>query len=318
MGYFRLALTGRVARRQWRYFSTSRRLMRDPQLEEYDRMFQNEFGSLKDKYDAPKHPIVLAHGLLGFDELRLAGSFLPGIQYWRGIVNALRLQNIEVITTEVPSSGSIEARAEKLAMRIAEKAGGKSVNIIAGLDSRYMISNLKPENVKVLSLTTIATPHRGSSFADYLHEQLGPIHFKRLSRVLGQVGMESGAFSQLTQKYLIEEFNPKTPDRDDVRYFSYGASLEPTVWSVFWYSHRIIKQREQAMNDGLVSVPSSRWGKYQGTLTGVSHLDLINWTSRVKVLFWLLTGVKRSFNAHALYLEIAGTIMPYTLRLVTH
>ena len=30
-----------------------------------------------------------------------------------------------------------------------------------GLDSRYMISQLKPPNVDVLSLTTIATPHRG-------------------------------------------------------------------------------------------------------------------------------------------------------------
>lgn len=28
----------------------------------------------------PKNPIVLAHGLLGFDELRLAGSYLPGIR----------------------------------------------------------------------------------------------------------------------------------------------------------------------------------------------------------------------------------------------
>lgn len=31
-----------------------------------------------------------------------------------------------------------------------------------GLDSRYMISQLKPSNVKVLSLTTVATPHQGN------------------------------------------------------------------------------------------------------------------------------------------------------------
>lgn len=30
-----------------------------------------------------------------------------------------------------------------------------------GLDSRYMISRLQPQKFNVLSLTTIATPHRG-------------------------------------------------------------------------------------------------------------------------------------------------------------
>lgn len=32
----------------------------------------------------------------------------------------------------------------------------------SGLDARYMISCLKPAEVEVLSLTTIATPHRGT------------------------------------------------------------------------------------------------------------------------------------------------------------
>jgi triacylglycerol lipase len=78
-----------------------------------------------------KHTLILAHGLLGFDELRLAGRFLPGIQYWRGITDALSQKGIEVIVAAVPPSGSIEARAQRLADSIAEKAGGKDVNIIA-------------------------------------------------------------------------------------------------------------------------------------------------------------------------------------------
>ncbi|KAL9086891.1 MAG: hypothetical protein Q9165_006897 [Trypethelium subeluteriae] len=80
---------------------------------------------------APRHPIVLAHGLLGFDEIHLLGEQLPGIQYWRGITEALAARDIEVITATVPPSGSIEARAEKLAGCIRRKARGKSVNIIA-------------------------------------------------------------------------------------------------------------------------------------------------------------------------------------------
>lgn len=46
-------------------------------------------------------------------------------------------------------------------------------SLISGLDSRYMISRLQPEGVNVLSLTTIATPHRGSAFADFMIEQIG-------------------------------------------------------------------------------------------------------------------------------------------------
>jgi hypothetical protein len=58
-------------------------------------------------------------------------------------------------------------------------------------------------------------------------------------------------------------------------------------------------------------------------LIGVSHLDLINWTNRLKWFFWELTGSKRkyeasfpttaeselteySFNAIAFYLDICG------------
>lgn len=78
-----------------------------------------------------KNTIVLAHGLLGFDELRLAGQYIPGIQYWRGITDALAAKGIEVIVAAVPPSGSIEARAKMLAERIAQKAKGKRVNIIA-------------------------------------------------------------------------------------------------------------------------------------------------------------------------------------------
>lgn len=68
---------------------------------------------------------------MGFDQLHLAGPAFPGLQYWRGITDALSAKGVDVIVAAVPSSGSIEARAEKLAERIAAKAKGKNVNIIA-------------------------------------------------------------------------------------------------------------------------------------------------------------------------------------------
>lgn len=43
----------------------------------------------------------------------------------------------------------------------------------SGLDARCMISQLKPRDFSVASLTTIATPHRGSLVADSLLDTLG-------------------------------------------------------------------------------------------------------------------------------------------------
>ena len=91
---------------------------------------------------------------------------------------------------------------------------------------------------------------------------------------------------------MAEKFNPRTPDVEGMRYYSYGATMEPHLLSVFRQSHKIVEKVE-GPNDGLVSVESSRWGTYKGTLTHVSHLDLINWTNRWRWYFWELTGHKR-------------------------
>ncbi|KAF7714738.1 Lipase [Penicillium ucsense] len=282
----------------------------EPRLEDHGRVIRDQYSLIRDSYVAPKHPIVLAHGLLGFDELRLAGPFLPGVQYWRGIKEALTAKGVEVVTATVPPSGSIEERAEELARDIEIGAQGKDVNIIAGLDSRYMISRLQPQKFKVLSLTTIATPHRGSAVADYCFDQIGTELLPQIYYTLNKLNVATGAFAQLTRKYMSEEFNPNTPDLDSVRYFSYGATVEPSLWSVFRLSHRILAKAE-GPNDGLVSVASSLWGGetgYKGTLVGVSHLDLINWTNRLKWLAAEVTGNPLKFNAISFYLDIADML----------
>jgi triacylglycerol lipase len=225
---------------------------------------------------------------LGFAELKLAGSYLPSIHYWRGIREALSANQTEVITASVPPSGSIEKRAAKLAEDIEAQARGKSVNIVAhsmgGLDARYMISRLQPTGVKVKSLITVATPHHGSPFADYLIDGIGPNYLPRLYHLWERTtGWEPTAFAQLTTKYMAEEFNLTTPDDPTVRYFSYGATVrhKPPLLSPFRHSHHVIEERE-GPNDGLVSVESSKWGTYKGTLLGVNHLDLINWSNRLR------------------------------------
>ncbi|WQF89042.1 Putative GPI inositol-deacylase PGAP1, alpha/Beta hydrolase [Colletotrichum destructivum] len=295
-GYIRLALAAEATRRR----------------PEVQRPGQTDIGRVC--RDTPKNPIVLAHGLMGFAELRL-GGYVPPIHYWHGISDSLSTLSgpDNVITTSVPPSASIEERAAALAADIAAKARGRAVNIVAhsmgGLDARYMISVLQPAGVSVASLVTVATPHRGSAFADFLLEGRGPIKLASLYGLIERAGLGTQAFDQLTQRYMEDEFNPRTPDRDDVRYFSYGAcTSRPPLLSPFRQSHRILEGVEGA-NDGLVSVASSRWGKYQGTLLEVSHLDLINWSNRLK---WTLRkvwmGQTRPFNAVAFYLDIADML----------
>lgn len=274
---------------------------------------------------------MLAHGLFGFSELRLGA--LPAVQYWRGIKDALQANGATVFATSVPPSSAIAIRAAKLAEGIAAGQAHEAVssaasptspptppqpvNIIAhsmgGLDARYMISHLlgPSSSVRVASLTTIATPHRGSPVADFLvdADSKSPIHLPRLYGVFSRVGFGTEAFEQLTTRHMAETFNPQTPDVPGVRYFSYGADIGglPSLFGVFRQPYSVIRDRE-GPNDGLVSVQSSRWGEYQGTLVAVSHLDLINWSNRMRWAMREMMGMRKKFNAVAFYLDIADML----------
>ncbi|KAL7918705.1 Alpha/Beta hydrolase protein [Trichoderma austrokoningii] len=300
-------------------FSTATAHLNDARIRDFGRRIHDEYATIRETYATPKYPIVLAHGLLGFSELRVS-ALLPPIEYWHGIKQALTQNNCAVITASVPPTGSIEERAAKLAADIVAQTSHDrtsssmpTVNIIAhsmgGLDARYMISCLKPtlaSKLRVASLVTIATPHRGSAFADYLVERgAGP----RLYSMIRRAGLgTASAFGQLTTRHMREEFNPRVRDDEAVRYFSYGAAIEePFLLGAFRLPYGVVG-RAEGENDGLVSVASSRWGTYRGTLMGVSHLDLINWSNRAAwtVREWM--GMKRTFNAVAFYLDVADML----------
>ncbi|KAK2736419.1 hypothetical protein FQN57_000752 [Myotisia sp. PD_48] len=292
--FFKSLSLSLFAFRSSRHYTEYKRRPLDQDLTSLGHLIEEEYAIIRDSYLQPKHPIVLAHGLLGFDELRIVKrSIFPAVHYWRGIKDVFTLNGIEVIAVPVSPSGSIEQRAQELRDGLETRVKGRKVNIIAGLDARYMISRLQPTTFDVVSLTTIATPHRGSSVADYLFSWMGEERASQAFSFLERVGLENGAFQQLTRAHITEHFNPLTPNVDGVRYYSYGAVLSPETWSIFGQSRRILEEAE-GPNDGLVSVASSRWGCYKGSLIGVSHLDLINWTSRLKGLAASLTGTKKS------------------------
>ncbi|OLL25230.1 Lipase 2 [Neolecta irregularis DAH-3] len=169
-------------------------------------------------------PLVLCHGLFGFDTINLfpkalSLSSVAPISYWRGIKEVLEANDIEVIITRVPQSATIQERAQVLA---------EEMRIKGGLDARYLISKIRCKGVK--SLTTVVTPHRGSSFADYCCEFIGTERQPRIYHFLKSLGLETGAFEQLTAKYMIDQFNPDVGNLPDVGYFSYGAAMNPAFW----------------------------------------------------------------------------------------
>lgn len=97
-----------------------------------------------------------------------------------------------------------------------------------GIDCRYLITHLTQRTFRVLSLTTIATPHRGSSFASHFLS-LASTHLPAvltLLELLPNGGGDGKAFECLTRE-AMKEFNDNTPDADGVRYFSWGAEYEP-------------------------------------------------------------------------------------------
>lgn len=129
----------------------------------------------------PRYPIVLCHGLYGFD---VRGPFWGlEIHYWASVLDILREKvGAEVIVRGVPGTGAIADRAEKLHTYLAsDESGvkGKPINFVAhsmgGLDARHIISVIKPspEDYKPVSLTTICTPHKGSPFMDWCNANVG-------------------------------------------------------------------------------------------------------------------------------------------------
>ncbi|KAI3656547.1 hypothetical protein MP638_007011 [Amoeboaphelidium occidentale] len=246
------------------------------------------------QFKVPKYPIVLCHGLFGYDYLGVSATPLLQKHYFYGVKEALESYGCTVYVSKVPATSSIEERARELKRFLVEHNGEKDVNLVAhsmgGLDARFLASHLS-KGVNVRSITTISTPHRGSPVADFFMDTFG-IGAKGL--VMEELGRESTkeganasrddslkrlldllvrmvdapAYGNLTSKYLTQTFNPSTPDNANVLYYSYGGFVQrPSSLSWLRVPWEIVYQKE-GDNDGVVSIYSSRWGKFIRSVEG--------------------------------------------------
>lgn len=223
-----------------------------------------------------RSPILLVHGLLGYDEIRVGGRTVAA--YFAGIPDALRAAGNDVLVARLSPTEGVARRAEQLKAYLDRRMPREPVHVLAhsmgGLDARYMISRLGMAP-RVLTLTTIATPHRGSAFADWGVRRLRPF----VAPVFDWLNLPTRAFFDLTTA-SCQAFNEQVPDAPGVRYFSVAGRHEPTWWLPEWHlSHRIVRDAE-GENDGVVSVASAAYGESREVWDG-DHLSLVNCMSLV-------------------------------------
>jgi len=221
------------------------------------------------------YPIVLAHGIARFDFLlahllHTADLFgldltLPtdGINYFKGIARHLRDQGFDVYESNVSFAAPVTKRAEDLRAEVTKVLALKQsakVHIIAhsmgGLDARHMIATLEMAD-KVASLTTIGTPHNGTSFADWGIKNGGSALIESLKNVLDIAGLQDlttaacAAFNQSAESAEAQ---------NEVSYQTYASAEEKaSVFSLLQESWQIIHDAGEGDNDGLVPVTSQQW-----------------------------------------------------------
>ena len=263
-------------------------------------------------YTQTKHPIVLVHGLLGFD------SVLGVYDYWYGIGNELKAGGAKVYTASVSASNFTEVRGEQLIRdldTLRAVTGKQKFNLIGhshgGPTARY-VASVRPD--LVASVTLLGSPNTGAPMADAISAVLPPSSPLRpivagfgnaLSGFLGAISGSSdpqnvlGALASLSTagsarfNALHPQGKPTTTcgsgaaSVNGIRYYSLsGTSVLTNLLDIsdpVMGAGSLVFGFEQ--NDGLVGRCSSRWGTVLRDDYGWNHLDEVNQFLGLRGLF---------------------------------
>ncbi len=270
------------------------------------------------------YPIILAHGIARFDvgwsELFKLDNqddpFLDLFHYFKGIRTMLKKHGFVVYHSSVGWAQSVDKRAEQLrqnVQHVLELTGVEKVNIIAhsmgGLDARHMLFNDRKKgriHQRIASITTIGTPHLGTSFADRGISEHG-----ELVEILKKLSLDIAGFKDLTRSACLEfnenaevkAFEDEIENTIEIRAYTGSAGID-NVLGILRKPYRIIKEEEGA-NDGLVAVDSALWSRAQEKRVweNTDHLNELAWwdfeQAGTEGLLSLTTRI------HDQYLEIA-------------
>lgn len=283
-----------------------------------------------DTYTQTRHPIVLVHGLLGFDAL-------GPVQYFYGVPAELRSGGAVVYTASVSQSNSTEVRGEQLLKELQTlqaRYGHTKFNLIGhshgGNTVRY-VAAVAPG--LVASVTTMGTPHQGSKVADAVAAITGSTGttgavaavVNGLSSVIatlsGSAGNPQNALASLKSLSTAgaADFNRRFPQGaptsscgsgqavvNGIRYYSMGGTSVGTnlldVSDGFLVASSVFFGFEP--NDGLVSRCSNHWGQVLRDDYAWNHIDEINHVFGLRGLF--SSDPVSVYRAHANRLKGAG------------
>lgn len=281
-------------------------------------------------YTATKYPIVLAHGMLGFDSLL-------GIDYWYGIPSALRRDGAQVYITEVSQLNTSVLRGEELLAQVEEIvaiSGKPKVNLVGhshgGPTVRY-VAGVRPD--LIASVTSVGAPHKGSDVADLIRKipegSSGEAIIAGLVNAMGSfINFVSGSSSTAPQDSLgsleslnsegAARFNAKFPQGipttacgegaykvNGVRYYSWSGTSPLT--NPLDISDAMMGAGALAFsgpNDGLVGRCSSHLGMVIRDNYRMNHLDEVNQFMGLTSLFE--TDPVSVYRQHANRLKNAG------------
>ena len=254
-----------------------------------------------------EHPVVLMHGLGMMAVIRRAGHL-------HDVAMQYRTHGIRAFAPNVPPYNPVSVRANIWKSRIdqiLEETRSEHIHLIAhsmgGLDARYLISK-EGYHRHVKTLTTIATPHHGSSIANFVLEQ--PERLRAIlvdfANWMGDNAMEEvhadffNTIAELTPEYICTTFNEEVPDHDSVLYWSYAARSgkgTSTRMSPFLMPLNLILHNREGENDGFVSVESARWGNLLGVLEA-DHAQQLG----------LQLPIQSTFDSQQFYTQLAHRI----------
>lgn len=278
--------------------------------------------STPSNYTDTRYPIVLVHGMFGFDNI-------VGVDYWYGVAEDLRQYGADVYTTQVPALDSTIARGEALLPQVEAIAAvyGK-VNLIGhshgGPTARY-IAKVRPD--LVASVTSVGSPHKGSPVADLIYGSPAESAAAGLGNALaGLIDLLSGGGYNQDMRASLQslttagsaEFNNFAPagipttscgegaySADGIRFYSWGGTgvltnaLDPSD-ALLGVTSLVIS----GADDGLVGRCSNHFGKVIRDNYFMNHLDEVNQALGLHSLFE--TDPKAVFQQHANRLKNAG------------
>ena len=241
----------------------------------------------------PPLPVVLVHGLFGFDRIGVPGA---RFDYFRGVAKHLGSLGCHAHAVKLPAAASVPARAQELCDAIAALPHAR-VDLIAhslgGLDARYALSKLGLDQ-RVRSLVTIGTPHRGTPIADLV--VAGAL--ARARRMVKALGIPLDALEWLSTDGLAR-FNAEVTDAPGVRYGCVvgGIRLATTPVPLPLVPAEAYLRKLAGANDGLVPMSSQYWGETIAEIEA-DHLSQIGWR----------VSVRRTFDAAGLYAFIVARL----------